>query len=226
MTDHSGNGLSVHGRLRVKRQSASEKLQRLGLDVEFLAWLEGEDERLPDIARVRKVKDAEFAGAIRAVEWLGQHFSDPELISPHTPDAWRTRYELLQQFLYAALGSSLIYHAMSAAEDLETLERVLATLLPLSCWEEYRNDIRQLRKLGLPPRLPKIKAKPAGGPRTSRMLLSADSTGIPGDKGIALYITCVAHETVGADLIRPARPVGIEVDVSVTTCRALPRITA
>jgi hypothetical protein len=143
----------------------SEKLKRL--DVEFLAWLEGEEQRLPDIERVRKVKDADFAAAIRAVEWLCQHFSDPELISPHMPDAWLARYDRLEQFLYAALGSSLFYHALSAAEDLAALERVVETLLPLSFWEEYRKDIQHLQEHGLPLRLPKVKAKPSGGTRQS-----------------------------------------------------------
>ena len=152
------------------KQSASEKLKGLGVDIEFLAWLEGEEARVPDLDRVRKVKDADFAAAIRAAEWLGQHFSEPELISPdNTPDAWRARYELLEQYLYAALGSTLFYHAMSASEDLATLERVLETLLPRSFWGEYRADVLQLRKHGLPLDLRElnVKAKPSGGMKES-----------------------------------------------------------
>jgi hypothetical protein len=145
------------------KQSASEKLKKLRLDVAFLAWLEGEEQRLPELDQVRKVKDADFAAAIRAAEWLGQHWMDPQVISPDEPEAWRARYELLEQFLRAALGSSLFYHAMSAAEDLAALERVLETLLPLSSWDDYRNDILHLRKHGLPSRFLNSKAKPSGG---------------------------------------------------------------
>jgi hypothetical protein len=91
------------------------------------------------------------------------------LISPHTPEAWRVRYELLEQYLYAALGSTLFYHAMSASEDLNALERVLETLLPRSFWGEYRADILQLRKHGLPPDLRelKVQTKPSGGKKES-----------------------------------------------------------
>ena len=98
------------------KESASEKLKRHGLDIEFLAWLEGEEARVPDLDHIRKVKDVDFAAAIRAAEWLAQHFSEPELIAPHRPEAWQARYEVLQQFLHAALGSSLFYHALSVAD--------------------------------------------------------------------------------------------------------------
>jgi hypothetical protein len=149
------------------RQQSSEKLKGLGLDVEFLAWLEGKEQRLPEISRVRAVKDADFAGAIRAAEWLGQYFSEQELISPHTPKAWRTRYEILQSFLCDALGLSQFYHATSVGDDLETLERVLETLLPADFWKKYREDIRHLRQKGHPQDLPEIQAQPSGGVQTS-----------------------------------------------------------
>src|SRR5262249_19811810 len=148
--------LLVHRRDLVKK-SAKEKLKGYGLDIVFLAWLEGEEQRAPDLERVRKVKDADFAAAIRATEWLGQYFSEPEVIAPHRPETWQTRYELLQQFLYAALGASLFYHALTVSGDLEALERVLDTLLPTSFWTEYREDIQHLRKQGLPLRMPKAK---------------------------------------------------------------------
>ena len=153
------------------KQSVSEKLKGRGLDIEFLAWLEGEEPRVPDLECIRKVKDADFAAAIRAAEWLAQHFSEPQLIAPHTSDAWQARYELLEQFLHAALGSSLFYHALSVTEDLEALERVMETLLPSSFWTEYREDIHHLRKQGLPLRLPERKAKPSGGTGTSEQTM-------------------------------------------------------
>ena len=144
-------------------QLVGERLRRLGLDVEFLAWLEGPGERLPDPDRVRKIQGEEFAAALRAVAWLSQHFSEPELISPHTPKEWLARYDLLQHFLRAALSWSMVYHATSVSEDLETLERVLGELLPSSSWDRYRQDIWHLRKHGQPVRLPKMPGKASGG---------------------------------------------------------------
>ena len=149
------------------KQLASEKIRNLGLDVEFLVWFEGEEPRLPDLERVRKVDDADFAAAIRAAEWLAQHFSDPGLIAPHQPERWLGRYELLEQYLHAALGSSLFYHVTSVAEDLDALERVMEELLPQIFWQVYRDDIRHLRKQRLPLRFPKSKAKPSGGRKQS-----------------------------------------------------------
>jgi hypothetical protein len=37
-------------------QPIGEKLKQRGLDIEFLAWLEGGGERLPHLNRVRKIK--------------------------------------------------------------------------------------------------------------------------------------------------------------------------
>ena len=149
------------------KQSPGEKLKGLGLDVEFLAWLEGEDQRLPDLEQVRKVKDADYAAAIRAAEWLAQYFADEERIFPNSPEQWLERYELLEGFLRNALGLTLFYHGSSIAQDLEALERVLKTLLPAESWKAYREDISHLRKLRLPERLPAIKPKPSGGAKQS-----------------------------------------------------------
>lgn len=121
---------------------------------------------MPDLDRIRKVRDVDWAAAIRAAEWLAQHFSDP-----HRPAAWQERYEVLRQFLYATVGASLFYHALSVREDLEALERVLDTLLPASFWTEYREDIQHLRKQGLPLRLSKGKANPSGGTGTSEQTM-------------------------------------------------------
>ena len=145
------------------KQPVSEKLKGRGVDVEFLAWLEGEEPRVPDLNRIRKVKDADFVAAIRGAEWLAQFFSQPATIDPQRPEEWQERYEVLEQFLHAALGSSFFYHVLTVSEDLEALERVLETLLPSSLWAQYREDIRHLRKQGLPVRLPEWKAKPSGG---------------------------------------------------------------
>jgi hypothetical protein len=145
------------------KESISEKLERLDQDPELLAWLEGEEPRVPDPNRIRKVKDADFAAAIRATEWLAQHWTNPEVIAPQKPEEWNARYLELRDFLYGALEWSLFYHALSASEDLEALERVLTTLLPTDFWTEHREDIRNVRKKGLPLSLPKMEAKPSGG---------------------------------------------------------------
>lgn len=147
--------------------SLSERLKGLGLDVEFLAWLEGDQDRLPQLDRIREIKDRDFAAAIRATVCLAQLFSDEKVISPQKPDQWLARYGLLQEYLYGALQSSLYYHANSTAQDLGTLEEVLETLLPRSFWEGYRKDFFHLRKQGLPADIPAAKPKPAGGVKES-----------------------------------------------------------
>ena len=63
----------------------------------------------------------------------------------------------------------MFYRALSVAEDLEALERVMGTLLPSSFWTESREDIRHIRKQGLPP--PGGKAKPSGGTGTSEQTM-------------------------------------------------------
>ena len=110
------------------KPSVSEKLQGFGLDVEFLAWLEGEEQRLPDLEQVRKVQDGDFAR--RSVLPSGLRSISANRISPHTPESWLARYELIDQFLHGALKSSLFYRTTSAAEDLDALERVLGTFAP------------------------------------------------------------------------------------------------
>ncbi|MBZ5580274.1 MAG: hypothetical protein LAP40_27265 [Acidobacteriia bacterium] len=127
-------------------QPVSERLKGLGLDVEFLAWLEGEEQVLPELSRIRNVKDADLVAAIRAAGWIAQFFMDEKVISPQTSEHWLARYELLEKYLQGAIQSTLFYHAMSTAEDLSALEEVLERLLPRSYWEEYRNDILHLRR--------------------------------------------------------------------------------
>jgi len=153
------------------KQTASEKLKGLGLDVEFLAWLEGEDQRLPELERIREVKDADFSAAIRATAWLAQHFSDPKLIFPQTPEGWLARYEDLERALHGALLSSMFYHATSTAEDLAALERVLEILYSPPLWRAYRADLQHLRKHGLPLDLPQMKLKRRGGSPQSEQTL-------------------------------------------------------
>lgn len=158
-------GIGVVGTAEVQKvnQSIGEKLTKRGLDVEFLAWLEGKEQRLPDPHRVRKVKDKDFVAALRAVDWLSGHFSEPELISPAIPEQWLARFDLLEQFLSAAVRWSVTYYLTSTAADLEALERVLEELLPRSSWQQYRKDIEHLRKRGLPLTLEKSKPKASGG---------------------------------------------------------------
>jgi len=63
--------------------SIAKKLKARGLDTDFLCWLEGEADRLPRWAAVRKLKPEQLVAAIRAVVWLRQLDSEPEVIAPH-----------------------------------------------------------------------------------------------------------------------------------------------
>jgi murein DD-endopeptidase MepM/ murein hydrolase activator NlpD len=154
--------------------SVADRLKRV--DAGFLVWLEGKEERLPRIRRVHEIGGETFAAAIRACAWLAQHFSNPKLISRGTPKEWLGRYRVLEQFLWSALRFSMV--GADTAKDLEALESLLGELLPQANWNQYRQDIQDLRKQGQPIRLPKSRAKRSGGravaERTLRMCAAVD----------------------------------------------------
>ncbi len=133
------------------------RLRDVGVDVDFVVWLEGKTERLPRYAGIRKVNGEEYAAAIRGSAWLHQHFTDSKLISPISPEQWRRRYHLLQNFLFSALKASMSTHA--ATKDLTTLMRVLRRLLPPEVTSVYLQDIEHLRKQGKPFRAPEYNAQ-------------------------------------------------------------------
>jgi len=141
----------------------SERLQKHGLDVEFLNWLEGEEDRLPRLRAVYKLSAEELAGAVRAAAWLRQLCCQPSVIAPEGPDEWDDRYRLLEDFLCAVLKESASYRILQMNSDLESLEHVLDTLLSKSAWKKYQNDIWDLRRRDQPPRLPKMPARRSGG---------------------------------------------------------------
>jgi hypothetical protein len=146
--------------------SVTDKLSGLGLDVDFLAWLEGKSDRLPRLHGLAEVKDEDLAAAIRAAVWLKQLFSDPALISPQAPDQWLKKYRLLDQFL----SECLRYRMMIAdqSKDLEKLESVLTMLLPDSSWKQHREDIAHLRRRGMPQRFEYSSVRSGGKPESEQ----------------------------------------------------------
>jgi hypothetical protein len=138
-----------------------DELRERGADLEFVSWLEGESDRLPRFEAARNLKDAEFAGAIRAVVWLTTCLDHMQI----KPAEWQARYELLERFLWEALKSTYGFPASRRAEDLAHLERVLDVLLPASSWKRYRDDMLHVRRLDPPPAPPtrETRRKPTGG---------------------------------------------------------------
>src|SRR5262249_20285200 len=132
--------------MSIAPRSMRKTLESRGLDVDFLAWLEGDDERVPRLDSVRKVRDADFVRAIRGAAWLEEWWSSPDAILPNKPDVWRARYEELIQFLFGAIYWSGTYHVVYALKDLEALERVIKTLHP-AAWPRYLQDISHLRRV-------------------------------------------------------------------------------
>lgn len=145
----------------------AKKLRHLGLDLNFLCWLEGREQRLPDLDAIRKVKDAEFAGAIRAAEYLRQLEFEEDLIAPISTSEWGHRYQIVEDFLWDRLLSTTFHSVDRADKDLETLERVLKQLLPQSLWKGLDEDIRRLRRQGLPERFGNPPTVKRGGKRES-----------------------------------------------------------
>jgi hypothetical protein len=134
-------------------QPVGEKLRELGLDVDFLRWLEGEAERLPRLDAARKLKPEEFVAAVRAVAFLEGLQHDPAAIAPASPEEWNYRYTVLREFLRVCLRHTG-FSILGQDKDLAALEHVLETLLPESSREPYDTDFRQLRRKNYPKRLP------------------------------------------------------------------------
>ena len=145
----------------------SQKLRVRGLDISFLRWLEGKEDRLPRLYAVNRLEGEDLAAAIRAAAWLRQLCFQPDIVSPSSTEDWDSRYKLLEDFLCAALMWSMTGSTLHLNEDLETLEHVLDTLLPQSSWSEYQTDFRHLRKKGQPPRFPSHVGRPSGGKQQS-----------------------------------------------------------
>jgi hypothetical protein len=141
------------------------ELRDRGADLEFVSWLEGESDRLPRFEAARKLKDAEFAGAIRAVVWLTTCLDHLKI----TPAEWQPRYELLERFLWEVLKSTYGFPASRRDEDLAHLERVLEVLLPASSWKRYRDDMLHVRRLDPLPKPPsgETRRKSTGGKKQS-----------------------------------------------------------
>lgn len=138
----------------MKQELVNEKLKRLGLDIDFLLWLEGEADRLPRPEAVRDLKANKLVAAVRAAAWLKQLcFSHPDATGDLTRAQWTVRYSRLEEMLWQVIKSTMLYSLASQHTDLEALEHVLRTLLPESSWEHYRADILRLRRNGCPSRI-------------------------------------------------------------------------
>jgi hypothetical protein len=155
------------------KQTTADRLRELGLDVGFLLWLEGSDERIPRLDRVRDINGAKFAAAVRAAVWLNSQFAHPDRIAPDTPEQWLEKYRVLQAFLWNVLRQTMAFHRMERHEDLKALEEVIETLMP-SAVGRYRADIQRLRKLGQPVRLGDLagqtRGQQTGGRRQSEQV--------------------------------------------------------
>jgi len=147
--------------------SIAERLKGRGLDIDFLLWLEGEADRLPKWGAVRKLKSDQLVAAIRAAVWLRQLDSDPDVIGPTSPEAWESRYSLLEVYLLDVVKSTFFFSLLKRHDDLEALEHVLLTLLPKSSSDVYRADFLRLRRKGYPETLPfsrdDIRPRRSGG---------------------------------------------------------------
>jgi hypothetical protein len=145
-----------------------DKLERLGLDVKFLSWLEGKESRLPRIRAIGRLKDADLAASIRAATWLRQLAFQPEIVKREADD-WDHRYAQLEAFLYTALKCSIFYSFMKTSDDLVVLEHVLSELLPERTVAGYRDDFAYLQGRGLPMKLnlPHSSRKRSGGKKGS-----------------------------------------------------------
>jgi hypothetical protein len=145
----------------------SQKLRVRGLDISFLRWLEGKEDRLPRLHAVNQLEGEDLAAAIRAAAWLRQLCFQRDIVVPSSMEDWDSRYKLLEDFLCATLLWSMTGSTLHLNEELETLEHVLDALLPQNSWSQYRTDFRYLRKKGQPPRFPNYVGRPSGGKKQS-----------------------------------------------------------
>ena len=140
-----------------------QRLAMESLDVDFLAWLEGPEDRLPRVERLREIEGRDFAAAVRAVAWLRQFGFIGGLIAPGEVEEWRKRYATLFDFLVGGLAYSMASSRDRRSADLKSLEGVLEKLLPRGSRSRYDHDIRELRKHGQPPRVPAKSSRRSGG---------------------------------------------------------------
>ena len=139
-----------------KPKTTAERLKQKGVDVDFLLWLEGDDERLIKTARAARIPGRRYAEAIRAAVWLQSQFAHPERLGESTPDAWRERYDHLLGVLWNGLLLSTTAHRAERPQDLEALEAILDEVMPPQLVQMYVDDIRRLRRRGQPVRIEKL----------------------------------------------------------------------
>lgn len=153
---------------------AADRLRELGLDVEFLIWLEGAEDRVPHVDQLAGVSDASLAAAVRAAVWLTSQFADHRVVDSGESEDWRQRYEQLQALLWNALRHTMFFHRVDRHKDLEALDEMLRLLLPPSQTVRFREDLQRLRTLGKPERLldlaPDTKKPKRGGRKQSEQV--------------------------------------------------------
>jgi hypothetical protein len=156
------------------KKGTAERLEKLGLDVGFLVWLEGREEKLPRLDRICTIPGAKLANAIRSAAWLRSQFAHPDRIAPDSPEKWLERYRVLQECLWNALLYSMTCRKLERARDLRDLIEVTKALLPRQVRERYAADIETLRKRGQPPRLRElvgqVRGQRTGGRRQAEQI--------------------------------------------------------
>jgi hypothetical protein len=154
--------------------SVRHRLERAGLDVDFLVWLEGKEDRLPYTHNIPRIDPQTYALSIVAVTSLAQYFAKPDAIAPSAAQDWRDRYLVIGSFLHGALRQSFVARRKYRRQDLEVLEDTLEKLLPPNLAEPFKKDIQTLRKRHEPQPHPTalVKRRQGGKPeseQTNRM---------------------------------------------------------
>jgi hypothetical protein len=71
----------------------SQKLRVRGLDISFLRWLEGKEDRLPRLHAVNQLEGEDLAAAIRAAAWLRQLCFQRDIVVPSSMEDWDSTLE-------------------------------------------------------------------------------------------------------------------------------------
>lgn len=130
-----------------KGRELIETLRQRGLDIDFVAWLEGNVRRLPDFNAAWKLTDAELAGAIRAAAVLWGDAQEAGLSISR--EKWR--FDVLEQFVWNLLRASMRLDRRT--RDFARLSKVLKTVLPPDSRRVYEVAIEAVRKPRIPDEL-------------------------------------------------------------------------
>lgn len=143
------------------------KLRAAGLDPEFLAWLEGKDDRVPRLELIQKISPKTFASAILAVAWIGGHIGVPGAMQDQDIRTFSSRYRLLELFLIAATKQNMAARRQMRQSDLTRLGEIIDVLLPESTAREYKEEIIVFAEEAQPAHALRAGARRRGGPPES-----------------------------------------------------------